>query len=343
MHAVAKPAMLLSAMMAGGIASAEVFSVEGLLESVNTSTGRIVCNGVEISLGPATEYSSTGGVISYQQFTDTTPLPASPLPAAAGSAFVGGTCIVDGEDDLSGNVAGRVAARVFAEVRESVLVGPVTRLVRDGAAADFAILGVEVVLQTDSRVAAQPVRPINGLGYVVDLKTVPLGDLSSAEGYVGSDGRFHAYAIETSGGDPLDKPASPDTRISRGQVGFVSNTTVKLEIRGSCSWTTPNPSGAVRTQPVLVTVDGVVNGSPVFINPSTRAVVTDTTAANSQNVNCTEDPASPGFGEFRYRLDRYATVGAVPTVTRARVAKSANEPPAYPWSPTFVLDRAGFR
>lgn len=343
MHAFAKPAMLLSAMMAGGIASAEVFSVEGLLESVDTSTGRIRCNGVEISLAPTTEYSSTGGVISHAQFTDPTPLPASTLAAAPGSAFVGGTCIVDGDDDLSGNVAGRVASKVFAEIRESVLVGPVTRLVKDGVTADFAILGVEVVLQTDSRLAAQPVRPINGLGYVVDLKTVPVGDLSSAEGYVGSDGKFHAYAIETTGGEPVDKPASPDTRISRGQVGFVSNTTVKLEIRGSCSWTTPNPSGAVRTQPVLVTVDGVSNGSQVFINPSTRAVVTDNTAANASNVNCTEDPATPGFGEFRYRLDRYAIVGAVPTMTRARVAKTVNELPAYSWSPTFVLDRAGFR
>ena len=59
------------------------------------------------------------------------------------------------------------------------------------------------------------------------------------------------------------------------------------------------------------------------------------------NVTCTEDTAAPGYGLFRYQLDRYSGYRAVPTMTRARVVPST----AYPstaYGTDFVLDRAGF-
>jgi hypothetical protein len=275
----------------------------------------------------ATVYSTPTGVVPQAKLLSTTPFVGDPLPARSG--FIGGTCIVEGDDAPA---TGRLASTVFVEIRENVMGGPTT------SQSPFSIMGVEIVLLTtqnepEGRILAGP--PVNAQGFEVDLATVPLNDESSAEGYMGADGKFYAHLVETSGGEPKVKPTQPESRISRAQSDTVSATTVKIEVRGSCSWLTP-PTGAARTQPVLVNLDNGkgTDGNPIWVNPTTRAV---STASNETNVNCTEDLATPGFGEFRYRLSSYAFTRAAPGLARARVSTTSSATAANPWSPTFTM------
>ena len=329
MHPTARPAVLLAAIIAGGNSFAVPFTIEGPLTAISSSG--LTCNGVQVVTDAATVYSTPTGVVSQAKLLSTTPFPGNPLNSPAGqSAFIGGTCIVEGEDLPT---TGRLASTVFVEIRENVLLGPTT------SQSPFSIMGVQIVLLTTQnepvgRILAGP--PVNAQGFEVDLATVPLNDESSAEGYMGSDGKFYAHAVETSAGDPKVKPTQPESRISRAQSDTVNATTVKLEVRGSCSWLTP-PTGAARTQPVLVNLDNGVgtDSNPIWVNPTTRAE--STPASNQSNVTCTEDLATPGFGNFRYRLDRYTFTRAAPSLARARVASPSSATAAYPWSPTFTM------
>ncbi|WP_157271673.1 hypothetical protein [Azohydromonas aeria] len=343
--------LLLPALLAGAAAPALAvpFSVEGRLGRVNDNA--LVCNQVRIQLGANTVITTPSGVIDKARLLDTQPFPGRrnveppddgnpdtpPLPPL--SAFVGGTCIVSGDD----NGTRRVADTVFVEVSENVLVGPVT--ITPGG--PFEIMGVPIVLlgttpgtpgyEPGGRIVAS--EPINDFGYEVDLATVPAGDESSAEGYLGAQTDvFYAHAIQTTGGQARASATAPDTRILRGSVTRANATTVKLEVRGGCRFMgSPNVNGTARTQRVNVQVDNGTSatGEVVWTNASAPA----TPAAG--NVTCTEDTAAPGYGLFRYQLDRYSGYRAVPTMTRARVVPSS----AYPstaYSTDFVLDRAGF-
>ena len=324
MNRTFKPAVLLAALMAGSSAFAVPFALEGPLSAISP-TG-LTCAGVQVVTNGATVYSTPSGVVPQEKVLSTAAFPG--LPAQAG--FIGGTCIVEGDDTPA---TGRLASTVFVEVRENVLGGPTT------SQTPFAIMGVEIVLLTPEnepggRILAGP--PVNAAGFEVDLATVPLNDESSAEGYLGTDGKFYAHLVETSAGDPKVKPTQPESRIARGQSDTVNATTVKIEVRGSCTWLTA-PTGVARTQPVLVNLDNgkATDGSPIWVNPTTRSEAVP--ASNQSNVTCTEDLATPGIGEFRYRLSAYTFTRAAPGLARARVATPSSATAAYPWSPTFTM------
>ena len=248
MHPIARPAVLLAALVAGGSAFAVPFSVEGQLTAISSSD--MTCNSVQVVTNAATVFSTPSGIVPQEKLLSSTPFVRNPLNSPAGqSAFIGGACIVSGEELPA---TGRLASDVFVAIRENLLVGPITRQ------SPFSIMGVEIVLLTtqnepEGRIVAGP--PVNALGLDVELDTVPLGDESFAEGYMGSDGKFYAHAVQT---------------------------------------------GAARTQSVLVTVDSGVGpgGSPVFVNPPTRAA---------------------------------------PTLARARVTTPSSGVAAFPWSPTFTM------
>lgn len=320
------------------------FTVEGRLGAVNESS--LTCNRARIQLAAHTVITTPSGVIDKAALLSVEPFPGrrNVEPADDGnpdtppppppSAFVGGTCIVSGED----NGSTRVADTVFVEVAENVLVGPVT--VTPGV--PFEIMGVPIVLlnTTEGTPGHEPGRrilaaePINDFGYEVDLATVPAGDESSAEGYLGTEsGLFYAHAIQTTGGQAKVAPVAPDTRILRGSVSRASATTVKLEVRGGCRFMgAPNANGTARTQRVNVQVD---NGTAGWTNASAPAT------PEAGNVTCSEDTAAPGYGLFRYQLDRYSGYRAVPTKARARVVPSTTYPNTT-YDAEFTLDRAGF-
>lgn len=329
MYTIRKSASLLATLLAAasGTALAVPFAVEGKLTQLTGA--EMICNGVPILINDSTVFSTPSGT---KPRTDM--LSGEPFPGRASdrgfSAFIGGTCIVDGDDGGAGG--SRIAGNAFFEVAENVLVGPTT----NNPGTPYAIMGVEIVLLQNNypdkpgyepmgRIVAGPV--MNGFGQEVLLETVPRGDESSAEGYMGSDGKFYASLVETTGGTPVNPLTSPTATVLRGDVTFSNANTVKLEIRGGCTFPAPRAAtDPARSQPIIVSVDRPLAGGTTWV---------DLTGAT-----CVEDLAAPGNGTYRYRNDRYT--GPVPTKVRVKVAPSA----AYPgteYSAEVLLNRIGFR
>jgi|GEM_PF-3729283 len=110
------------------------------------------------------------------------------LPGRNMPGFLGGTAIIIGE-----SVDGVATAHtVFIEPSENVLIGEVTAN-QEGI---LQILGTEVRLIDDWRMLADA---STEAGFNVDLATTPNGSFAVAEGYLGSDGVFHAFHIEADG------------------------------------------------------------------------------------------------------------------------------------------------
>ncbi len=340
-------------------AHAVPFAVEGKLAQVNVEpsslallppVNTVLCNGTLIYLTAATEYSTPTGSITTAQLISGTPWPgrASVAPAAPlrqyskDSAFIGGTCIIEGDDD--GSPAGRRASKLFVEPAENVLVGPTT----NESGQPFAIMGVPVVLlaskpsdgtplpagyveEPEGRIIATP--PVNAANMKIRLDTVPKNDESSAEGYLGDDGKiFYAFAVETTGGTLAEPKDFPTASVQRGDVTFSSATTVKLEVRGGCTFL---PTTA---RPLHLVVQ--VDRGNAWVN------ATGGTSATAVATTCAEDPATPGSGTYRYRNDRFAASatpvpGTIPTKVRVAPAVTPAEPLNF--SDAFTLNRLGFR
>lgn len=173
--------------------------------------GTIRCNGAEVQINTTTRINSPTTRLTPDKLADPAPIVAG-LKNPDGtdrSGFIGGTCIVDGDDPAQPG-SPRVAANLYVELAENVLVGPSTKT-PSGA---FGIMGVRVVRLTNEMTAGRihaPL-PMNAYGFEIILNQVPAGDLSSAEGYVDRTVNppvLYAYAIETSGG-PVRLPCTRD-------------------------------------------------------------------------------------------------------------------------------------
>jgi hypothetical protein len=385
--------LLVAAALAVGSTSvlAVEFSIEGKISAIlpagaaPDNVESVVCNGSAIKLKPAgagtTVYSTPSSTnVGKAAFFSTTP-----FPGISSSGLLGGTCIIDGNSVGTGAQLAFVADKFFGEPAENVLVGPVTST---GPNNRFAIMGVPVYLLTkntahqdaanasdpntgeadpEGRITASP--PINQFGYPVVLSTVPVDDLSSAEGYLSTDGkRFYAFAVETTGGSspvvvipPGENPVPLAPTVQRGTLTFLNTTSSKMEIRGGCAigtaatgatGTSPN-----RTQPIQLMVDSTppVTGTaaPVttwFIpnNVSQFEASSVTTAPAWPNVtvnaSCAEDAATPGSGTYRYRLDNYSYPAnpAAGTLRRVAPVNVRVALPGQKYSMPSVLERIKF-
>lgn len=341
------PLILASLLVTASQAALAVpFAVEGKLAAISATgtSGTLTCNGVPIVFDGATVFSTPSGTKPLSDMLSPVPFPArDPVGPSDASAFIGGTCIVDGEDNLTT----RMASSVFLEVAENVLVGPTTNV---PGQTSFAIMGVEIVLLQNKdpakegydsvgRVIAGPV--MNGFGQEVKLDTVPAGDESSAEGYMGKDGKFYASLVETTAGDPANPIPTPTATVVRGDLTFSNATTYKLDIRGGCTFPEPRkPTDPARSQAVLVVVDRATSSGTIWVNPSNVNLGIDSSPPQS-NATCLEDiVASPGNGTYRYRNDRYS--GPAPTKVKVRVSPTATFPVTQ-YSADVILNRIGFK
>jgi hypothetical protein len=354
---------------ASSLVMAAPFAVEGKLSQMNIDTttlgvagagNHVVCNGTTIYLSPTTVYSTPTGTITADKLISPTPFPGKLLvepdapsaPNSQGSAFIGGTCIIEGDEGST--PTSRVATSVFVEMAENVLVGSTT----NAPGAPFEIMGVKVVLlapkpigtalvpagsvvEPEERVVAVPVR--NGTGMKVDINSVLKGDESSAEGYLGvTDGQkiFYAHTVITTGGTPVDKQNYSEASIFRADMTFSNTTTVKLDIRGGCTFV-----GATTPLPMVIQVDR----GTVWVN-----ALNGTLNSTVTTTPCTLDPAT-GQGTYRYRNDNFRASatplpGTLPTKVRAFVgpAPTTKDPvtgviPEPHYSETFPFNRLGFK
>lgn len=288
-------ASLLLAVVAGP-ATAAPFSVEGPVGAIVNSGGghgTVRCNNVLVTITPSTTISSPTANLTLDLLADSTPFPnAGYGPTGTTRAgFVGGTCIIDGNDD-SGSP---VADSVFVEIAENVLVGSVT----SSPGSTMAILGTSVVPLADTRMPAAI--PRNQFGFEIDINTVPTGDLAAAEGYLGTDGMLYAHTIETSTGAPL--VSDPRASIQRAECTNENRANRdRVEVRGGCVL----PAG-VTARAVLIA--GV------------RPNVTQEQALGQ--ANCALDPAFPPFGSYRFRSSTLELSGNVcPAQIRATLSGS---------------------
>lgn len=352
-----KTLLCLATAAASGSAFSQVqlptFSVEGKVSAISDTS--ITCAGVTARMDAQTNITSPTKRISIADANSPTPWPgltdaSEPGMKGTGAALVAmrASCIVDGIQESAtvgpDTVPPLYARNVFVEVAENVLVGPRTGQVN----GQFEIMGIKVVLLKDPPAAApgytpvlegyrkdtaNPVRieatvPVNGGGFPVRLETVPLGDLSSAEGHLveeGSTKTFYAFAVETTGGDVdgVTNGPLPDATVQRGDATLNSNGSYKLEIRGACSLGT-----STSPMPLYVAIDrGTVDGKPRWWNASTN---TEMTSTSQPNASCAADPATPGFGTYRYRVDRYNAGGFAPTVASVRIQSQPTFDPGVP-------------
>jgi hypothetical protein len=345
---------------ASSLALAVPFAVEGKLSQMNIDTttlgtpnagNHVVCNGTTVYLTPTTVYSTPTGTIKVDKLVSNAPFPGKVLvdpdvPSATNSqnsAFIGGTCIIEGDED--GTTTGRLATSVFVEVAEHVLVG----LTTSERGSQFEIMGVKVLLlaakpdvgqtlppgyveEPGGRVIAGPV--MNAANMKVDINTVKRGDESSAEGYLVSltDGSkvFYAHAVETTGGDLIDPPTYSIASVQRADLTFSNASTVKLDIRGGCTFVNASSS-----QPIVIQVDRGTD----WVNPVNGAVNNLSTTTTL----CTLDPVT-GLGTYRYRNDRYgATAATMPTNVRALVGPAPTDGTAPHYSEPIIFNRIGFK
>jgi hypothetical protein len=299
-------------------------SADGLSQTLNAGS-TVKCNGSTIYLTPGTVLSTPTGPISPSQlmsskiFPGRALIPASDVPAgvtAQRSAFMGGTCIIEGDDDETPN-GGRKATAMFVEPAENVLVGPTT----NEPGMPFSIMGVKIKMlapypggselvdnyEPDNVGRIKASTPTNAIGMKIRLSTVGKGDESSAEGYLSDDRTiFYAFAVETTGGDPVDPQTYAVASILRADVTFTNAQSSKIEVRGGCT-----------LGPQTITLQ--------FLNTSRQLIDSATTTTP-----CAAD------GTFRYRNDQFSTVGR-PAPSYVRAAADGIH-----YTDDIVLDRIGF-
>lgn len=314
--------LLFAALAAAfGTASSAEFSVEGKLtaRAANGTGATVTCNGVKIDVpGTATVSSPTHDIGIAGLLSEVV------LPGRTEQGFLGGTCIIEGENSGMTNTA----ASVYVEPAENVIVGEVSQSIIDRSAnpvpgpRPFKIRDVEIVpleaTQTAGLIVAK--KPRNEVGVEINLDTVTEGDLSSAEGYVGNDGKMYAYVIETTGGsgDPANNVLAQGT-VQRADLRTINANTFqyKLEVRGGCTFPY---GGANQTLEMQMASGKNSDGTTRWISAANTG--TNPTVNGMAAVTCTATVDVPGGGTYRYRNDNFRAT-AVPTAVRVRTRNGA--------------------
>lgn len=264
-------------------AQAEIFEAQGTIRSITTNangTVTLVCGNMVTIVDNNTEIRTPVGQITLAQLTSTTPFPNAGFNALTGApraGFVGGTCVAAGDDAI---VPGqRTVVLLEVEIEENLLLGGKT------AGQGYQIQGVPVVPLTDSRLSiikpaagfynangSHPANPTgaavvnntlntatgninlemarNEYGFGIDLNTVPVGDLGASEGYYGSDGRFYAFIIETTGGTPLRTEPRPSALRAQCR-NDLNRPRDEIEVRGGCLLPRNQPNATVTIEGML--------------------------------------------------------------------------------------------
>lgn len=287
---IAKPSRARSRSLKSrrSLQEASNFEVEGPIQSiVNSGGGRGQINvmGVVVQIVPDTQITSPKKALTLTQLANPAPLPGRTQPG-----FVGGTAIIEGQVNAAGTIT---ADTLFVEPAENVFFGPVTT--QNTAGGAFDLVGKTVSIITDPRMPTGAV--LNQFGFAVDPRSVPLGDLTSAEGYNGVDGRLYAHTVETEGGTLIDS-TPPEVSIQRAQCRNRAGAgRDEAEVRGGVIINPATPGGTVTIQ---------------TLNAAGRVIQTLGSAAIAP------DAEFPPFGTYRFRSSALTYRGDVcPTRIKA--------------------------
>lgn len=311
--------------LAGPVAA---FEIEGPLSDIGSDY--IVCNGAKVRINSATQFFSPSGPVPSDQLASINfPNAGVGFNGVARAGFKLGTCIASG-DDATG-----LASSVFVEIAENVIVGNTTH----APGEPLAILGVRIEPLADGRMtAAKPPAGMydaygvnnhpkevarNQFGFGVRLASVPAQDFAAAEGYLSAAAEqkvLYAHTIETTGGEP--ELAYPRASLQRAQCrNEPGGGRDQVEILGSCIL----PAGVTSQRLSILVRDATGGVQPLKTSATAVAVAT-----------CTADPASPGYGVYRFRNDRLDLRLSDPKgidTCPANFGVSLNGTALYDWTP----------
>ncbi len=273
--------------------------IEGAINSVTLQEdGSVVMQvmNITVNVPPGTPIATPSASLTAAQLSDPTP-----LPGRTQEGFVGGTAIVIGTTDITGVIT---AADVFVEPAENVVLGIVT----SNQPGLIQLNNVPVSFLTDPRMPAEPLK--NAFGFEIDINSVTPGTPASVEGYFAS-GTFHAFLMEVDGPAALTNP-NPQISVLRAQTRERTPNNQRgdeVDVRGGI--TTAHVAPGVTTQ--TIQVFRVDNGLMRSIGTTTATL----------------DPATPGFAEWRFRVDTPPStspvLGTAPRLLRVRnISEGAN-------------------
>lgn len=255
----------LAALLAGSAANAGPFSLEGITTAITPtrdSTGKIIsvmvtCSGKPVLVDADSDLTTVNKYITYTQLVDPTPFPnsgRSPITGANRAGFLGGTCVADGLTLPDGTLH---ASAMTVEVAENVLVGQLTGSTTINQ-TPLAIQGIRINPLTDARMPAQRLRSglyldengtrhfnnltetiHNQYGFGVDPTSVgyalntTIPDTVAATGYMGVNGQFYAYDVETTTGKVLNTQPRAALTGATGVDHFLFGND-RLNVRGGC-------------------------------------------------------------------------------------------------------------
>jgi len=235
----------------------------------------VSCTGKKVVVDATTALKTPVGKISLAELANVPARPDfpsagfSPVTRLPREGFVGGTCMVNADTavmvSFSDSVAYPLAKSLMVEVAENVIVGPGnftrdpidpakpgigsqilgvpvsiiddSRLPTARYAAGMSVLGVNGTSRPPSAAEAAPEYVRNAFGFGVEPSTVPVGDVLTAGGHLGSDLTLYAHTLESTDGRMMITQSR--TSIQRAQClalpGAVTNTFLSsYTIRGGC-------------------------------------------------------------------------------------------------------------
>ncbi len=263
-------------------------SIEGPITDIELhgdGSGTIVVMSVRVQVPSGTPISTpTAEGLSLHD------LATGPLPGRDVAGFRGGTAIIDGTS-LDGTFT---ASAVFSDLFENVVLGAVTD--PDNDPQTVHLQGMRLLPSTDPRMPAAPA--LNGFGFEIDVTSIPVGELTAAEGYYSEDDEvLYWHTLESDGGELL-RPDEPEVSILRAQC----------RDRGTGNRDELAVSGFVHTPA----------SGPVRIQRRTPS----NSWANVATVNAVVDAEFPQFGSYRMSRNNLNLPGC-PTRVRAQFLNAA--------------------
>lgn len=374
---VAKKSLIVAAILAASSSAALAvpFAVEGKLTRIDAVNKEVECNGTRVKLVdvattgiPATVYTTPTSTISFAQLASDVALPGQTLPAGQ-SAFIGGTCIIDGNSDATGTIL--YAETFFVEIAENVLVGPTTNL----PGQPFAIAGVPIVILGDyddgvNKSVLDPYAQYEMVQDPVTKQMVPRRDesgnlvlLKDANGNPVAPPRIHSvaptnqfgYEVDLKTVPQLDESSAEGHMMSDGKfyahvietsggerkdLTVIEPTATVLRANGRIRSATrieleirggcEFKDPTLTSMPVLIRVD---NGD-AWVNPNAPTVAA---SPSTTNATCTREVGTNG-GVYTYKRDYNKPAAyAQPTKVIVRVAAPAGATAAYADSPAVTL------
>ncbi|WP_162937747.1 hypothetical protein [Indioceanicola profundi] len=206
---------------------------------------------------------------------------ATQYPSGGPVGFLGGTAIVTGTQTYSADESAKITAETFfTDYHENVLLGGVTHAPSENPKANLYVGNMPVIplgkdesdkYEYDSRYPGLPIQ--NEYGFKVE-EDLPIGALTSVEGYMDDDGVMRAFLIEVDAGK-LANATKKEVSVLRVQCRQRSNTNIELSVSGAAHGAAENGLGNTHRVRLTSAEGGVWYSTATGTTPPSAALTID--------------------------------------------------------------------